>query len=41
MPGLYFTGLSAADTFGPMMRFVCGTGFAARQISRAIAAEVR
>ncbi|MCG6496123.1 NAD(P)-binding domain-containing protein [Kitasatospora sp. A2-31] len=41
VPGLYFTGLSAADTFGPMMRFVCGTGFAARQISRAIASEVR
>ncbi|MEU6235545.1 FAD-dependent oxidoreductase [Kitasatospora sp. NPDC047058] len=40
VPGLYFTGLSAADTFGPMMRFVCGTGFAARQISRAVATEV-
>lgn len=37
VPGLYFTGLSAADTFGPLMRFVCGTGFAARRITRAIA----
>ncbi|MCX4756619.1 NAD(P)-binding domain-containing protein [Kitasatospora purpeofusca] len=38
VPGLYFTGLSAADTFGPLMRFVCGTGFAARRISRSAAA---
>ncbi|WP_441248979.1 FAD-dependent oxidoreductase [Kitasatospora sp. McL0602] len=37
VPGLYFTGLSSADTFGPVMRFVCGTGFAARRISRALA----
>ncbi|MFJ9610618.1 FAD-dependent oxidoreductase [Kitasatospora sp. NPDC101176] len=35
--GLYFTGLSAADTFGPLMRFVAGTGFAARRISGALA----
>ncbi|MER7579252.1 NAD(P)-binding domain-containing protein [Kitasatospora sp. NPDC097691] len=40
VPGLYFTGLAAADTFGPMMRFVCGTGFAARRISRAVARAV-
>ncbi|MFI6445781.1 FAD-dependent oxidoreductase [Kitasatospora sp. NPDC050543] len=38
VPGLYFTGLSAADTFGPVLRFVCGTDFAARRTSRAIAA---
>ncbi|MFJ4667046.1 NAD(P)-binding domain-containing protein [Kitasatospora purpeofusca] len=38
VPGLHFTGLSAADTFGPLMRFVCGTGFAARRISRSVAA---
>jgi thioredoxin reductase len=30
--GLYFTGLAAAATFGPLMRFVCGTGFAARRV---------
>ncbi|MFI6844072.1 NAD(P)-binding domain-containing protein [Kitasatospora sp. NPDC050467] len=41
VPGLYFTGLSAADTFGPVMRFVCGTGFAARAISRSVATAVR
>ena len=30
--GLYFTGLAAAATFGPLMRFVCGTGFAAGRV---------
>jgi len=39
VPGLYFTGLSAAPTFGPLMRFVCGTDFTARTISRALAAS--
>jgi hypothetical protein len=37
IPGLYFTGLSAAPTFGPLMRFVCGADFAARTIRRAVA----
>jgi len=37
VPGLYFTGLAAAATFGPLMRFVCGTGFAARRVSAAVA----
>jgi len=36
IPGLYFTGLSAAPTFGPLMRFVCGTDFTARTIRRAL-----
>jgi len=36
VPGLYFTGLSAAPTFGPLMRFVCGTDFTARTIRRAL-----
>ncbi|MEV4555461.1 FAD-dependent oxidoreductase [Kitasatospora sp. NPDC049285] len=39
VPGLYFTGLAAADAFGPVMRFVCGTGFAAGRLSRALAAR--
>ncbi len=39
--GLYLTGLPAADPFGPLMRFVCGTGFAAWQIGRAIATAGR
>jgi cation diffusion facilitator CzcD-associated flavoprotein CzcO len=34
VPGLYFTGLSAAPTFGPLMRFVCGAEFTARTIRR-------
>jgi FAD-dependent urate hydroxylase len=35
-PGLYFTGLSAAATFGPVLRFVCGTAFASPTITDAI-----
>lgn len=31
--GLYFVGLPAAHTFGPVMRFVCGSGFAARRVA--------
>ncbi|MGW3118193.1 FAD-dependent oxidoreductase [Streptomyces sp. NPDC001107] len=38
VPGLYFAGLAAAPTFGPLLRFVCGTGFTARRISAALAA---
>jgi len=34
--GLYFTGLTAAPTFGTLMRFVCGTEFTARTIRRAL-----
>lgn len=32
VPGLYFVGLAAANSFGPMLRFVLGTDFAARRI---------
>ena len=39
VPGLYFTGLAAAATFGPVLRFVCGTGFASHRISAAVAAR--
>jgi cation diffusion facilitator CzcD-associated flavoprotein CzcO len=35
--GLYLTGLTAAPTFGTLMRFVCGTEFTARTIRRALA----
>jgi len=35
VPGLYFVGLPAAATFGPLMRFVCGARFAAGRVSRA------
>ncbi|MFI1800908.1 FAD-dependent oxidoreductase [Streptomyces sp. NPDC020379] len=34
VPGLYFTGSLAAPMFGPMLRFVAGTAFAARRITR-------
>jgi thioredoxin reductase len=32
--GLYFVGLMAANSFGPVMRFACGAPFAARRITR-------
>ncbi|MGB8943231.1 MAG: FAD-dependent oxidoreductase [Streptomyces sp.] len=38
-PGLYFTGLPAAGTFGPVMRFVCGTRFASPRIAAAVAKQ--
>ncbi|MEU3984849.1 FAD-dependent oxidoreductase [Streptomyces sp. NPDC026672] len=34
VPGLYFTGSLAAPSFGPMLRFVAGTEFAATRIAR-------
>jgi len=40
VPGLYFTGLAAANSFGPVMRFAFGAGFAARRISAALAKAV-
>jgi lysine/ornithine N-monooxygenase len=41
VPGLYFTGLSSANSFGPVMRFLAGTGFTARRISTHIARDQR
>ena len=41
MPGLYFAGPAAAFTFGPLLRFVCGAGFAARRITAHVAAHER
>jgi thioredoxin reductase len=35
--GLYFGGVSAANSFGPVMRFAFGAGFAARTITSALA----
>lgn len=37
VPGMYFVGLPAAATFGPLMRFVCGAQFAARRVSTSAA----
>jgi hypothetical protein len=36
LPGLYFAGISAANSFGPVMRFAFGAGFAARTLTRAV-----
>jgi hypothetical protein len=37
VPGLYFVGITAANTFGPMLRFAVGAKFAARRVSRHLA----
>ncbi len=36
VPGLYFAGLAAANSFGPVMRFAFGAGFAAKRITAAL-----
>lgn len=41
VPGLYFTGLAAANTFGPAMRFVCGTRVAAPRVAGHLHAQGR
>jgi FAD-dependent urate hydroxylase len=38
VPGLFFTGLASAATFGPLMRFVVGTADAGPRVARAAAA---
>jgi len=37
VPGLYFVGLAAANSFGPVMRFAFGAGFAAKRLTDAMA----
>lgn len=37
VPGLYFVGTSAANTFGPLMRFAFGARFTARRLTRHLA----
>ncbi len=37
VPGLYFVGVSAMFSFGPLLRFVCGTSFCAPVVARALA----
>lgn len=41
VPGLFFTGLPAAATLGPVVRFVAGTGVASPRLAAAVAAFVR
>jgi Pyridine nucleotide-disulphide oxidoreductase len=37
--GLHFVGSAAVQSFGPLMRFVWGAGFAARGVTRAVLAD--
>ena len=37
IPGLYFVGIAAAYSFGPLMRFAFGAGFTARHLTRTMA----
>ncbi|MGH9512761.1 MAG: NAD(P)-binding domain-containing protein [Terriglobales bacterium] len=34
VPGLHFVGMAAANSFGPVLRFAYGAGFAARNLTR-------
>ena len=40
VPGLYFVGASAANSFGPLLRFACGAEFASRHLSKQLARHV-
>jgi hypothetical protein len=39
VPRLHFLGAPAAWSFGPLMRFVSGTGYAARSLTRCVLAQ--
>jgi pyruvate/2-oxoglutarate dehydrogenase complex dihydrolipoamide dehydrogenase (E3) component len=41
VPGLHIVGAPAAESFGPLMRFVAGIGYAARAVTNRIARAVR
>jgi cation diffusion facilitator CzcD-associated flavoprotein CzcO len=41
LPGLYFVGFPAAHTFGPVMRFVCGTAVSSPRIAAHVRASRR
>jgi thioredoxin reductase len=41
VPGLYFTGIGSASSFGPAMRFLVGAGFTAYRVAGHIAATER
>ena len=40
-PGLYFVGAAAANSFGPMLRFVYGSDYASRRASDHIVSSLR
>jgi thioredoxin reductase len=39
LPGLYFIGAAAANSFGPLLRFAFGAGYTARRLSRHLGAS--
>jgi hypothetical protein len=41
VPGLHFVGSSAVDSHGPLMRFIAGSGYAARSLTRSALAQRR
>jgi len=41
VPGLFFVGASAVDSFGPVLRFACGAKFAAPRLSNHLARALR
>jgi thioredoxin reductase len=41
VPGLYFCGLASTNSFGPVMRFIAGTGFTAQRIASHIEKSYR
>ncbi len=41
LPGLYFVGAIAANTFGPVLRFACGAEFAAPRVARHLSRHKR
>lgn len=40
VPGLYFVGVAGANSFGPVMRFAFGAGFAAKTVTNALVKSV-
>jgi thioredoxin reductase len=41
VPGLYFVGLAAANSFGPVMRFAFGANFAARTVAQTLVKSLK
>jgi hypothetical protein len=41
VPGLHFVGAAAVASFGPLMRFVAGAGYAARAVTRRVVSSSR
>ena len=39
--GLHFVGAAAVASFGPLLRFIAGAGFAARRVTRAALRDAR